>query len=96
MPYRLSTLAEQDLEEIWSYVAADASPATADRLIDAIIDRFELLADQPRMGRLRPEFGEGVRSFTVENHVIYYREDMDVLIARVLHGRRDQAAAWSE
>ncbi len=96
MPYRLSALAERDLEEIWSYVAEDASPATADRLIDAIIDRFELLTEQPRMGRLRPEFGEGVRSFTVENHVIYYRHDRDVLIARVLHGRRDQAAVWSE
>ena len=96
MPYRLSALAERDLEEIWSYVAEDGSPATADRLIDAIIDRFELLAEQPRMGRLRPEFGEGVRSFTVENHVIYYRHDGDVLIARVLHGRRDQAAAWEE
>ena len=96
MPYRLSALAERDLDEIWSYVAEDASPATADRLTDAIIDRFELLAEQPRMGRLRPEFGPGVRSFAVENHVIYYRHDGDVLIARVLHGRRDQAAAWSE
>ena len=96
MPYRLSALAEQDLEEIWSYVAEDASPTTADGLVDAIIKRFELLAEQPRMGRLRPEFGAGVRSFTVENHVIYYRHDGEVLIARVLHGRRDQAAAWSE
>jgi len=73
-----------------------ASPTTADRLIDAIIERFELLAEHPRIGRLRPEFGVGVRSFTVENYVIYYRHDRDVLIARVLHGRRDQAAAWSE
>jgi toxin ParE1/3/4 len=95
MPWRLSPLAERDLEEIWSYVAEDASPDTADRLIDAIVDRFDLLADQPRMGRLRPEFGDNVRSFTVESHVIYYRHDADVLIARVLHGRRDQAAAWS-
>jgi plasmid stabilization system protein ParE len=37
MPYRLSALAEQDLEQIWSYVAEDASPTTADRLVDAII-----------------------------------------------------------
>ena len=96
MLYRLSALAERDLEDVWSYVAEDASPATADRLIDAIIDRFELLTEQPRMGRLRPEFGAGVRSFTVENHVIYYRHDKDVLIARVLHGRRDQIAVWSE
>ena len=96
MRYRLSPLAEQDLEEIWSYVAEDASHATADRLIDAITNRFELLVEQPRMGRLRPEFGEGVRSFTVENYVIYYRHERDVWVARLLHGRRDQIAAWSE
>lgn len=97
MLYRLSTLAEQDLDEIWSYVADDASPKTADRLIDEIVDRFDLLAEQRGMGRARPEFGIGVRSFAVENYVIYYRhEDDDVLIARVLHGRRDQIAAWTE
>ena len=96
MSYRLSALAGRDLEEIWSYVAEDASPTTADRLIDAIFERFELLVEQPRMGRNRPEFGAGVRSFAVENHIIYYRYDEGLLIARVLHGRRDQAAAWSE
>jgi toxin ParE1/3/4 len=96
MPYRLSVHAERDLDEIWSYVVEDASPATADRLIDVIVDRFELLAEQPRMGRLRQEFGEGVRSFTVENYVIYYRHERDILVARLLHGRRDQIAAWSE
>jgi plasmid stabilization system protein ParE len=58
MLYRLSALAEGDLGEIWSYVAEDASPTRADRLLDAIFDRFELLAEQPRMGRNRPEFGE--------------------------------------
>ena len=26
MPYRLSSRAEQDLDEVWSYVAEDASP----------------------------------------------------------------------
>ena len=96
MLYRLSAVAEQDLEEIWSYVAEDASPTTADRLVDAIFDRFELPIEQPRMGRTRPELGEAVRSVVVESYVIYYRHDQDVLIARVLHGRRDQAAAWSE
>lgn len=96
MPYRLSALAEQDLDEIWSYVAEDANSETADRLIDAIVERFELLAEQPRMGRLRPEFGAGVRSLAVENLVIYYRHDGEILVARVLHGRRDQTAAWSE
>jgi toxin ParE1/3/4 len=70
MPYRLSPLAERDLDEVWSYIAEDASPAMADRLSDAIFDRFELLVEQPRMGRNRPEFGDGVRSFVVESYVI--------------------------
>ena len=96
MRYRLSALAEQDLHEIWFYIAEEATPTTADRLIDALFDRFELLGDQPRIGRSRPEFGDGVRSFVVESYVIYYRHAEGVLIARVLHGRRDQAAAWSE
>jgi hypothetical protein len=39
MPYRLSALAERDLDDIWTYVAEDASPTTAARLIDDIIDR---------------------------------------------------------
>ena len=96
MSYRLSSLAERDLDEIWSYVAEDASPATADRLVDDIIHRFDLLAEPPGMGRARPEFGIGVRSVAVANYVIYYRQEgNDVLIPRVLHGRRDQIAAWS-
>ena len=48
------------------------------------------------MGRRRPEFGPDVRSFVVEKHVIYYRPEKELLIARVLHGTRDQAAAWQE
>jgi toxin ParE1/3/4 len=96
MRYRLSELAEQDLLETWLHVAADASVERADRLLEAIGQRFELLAEHPRMGRQRPEFGSDVRSFVVENHVIYYRPEKELLIARVLHGSRDQIAAWQE
>jgi plasmid stabilization system protein ParE len=72
MRHRLSELAESDLREIWRYVAADTSVERADRLLEAIGDGLDLLAEHPRIGRRRPEFGAGVRSFAVENHVIYY------------------------
>ncbi len=96
MRYRLSELAENDLREIWQYVAADTSADRADQLLEAIGQRFEVLAEQPRMGRRRPEFGPDVRSFVVERHVIYYRPEKELLIARVVHGSRDQGAAWQE
>ena len=54
MAFRLSGLSELDLAEMWSYVAEDAGPTTADRLLDAIVDRFALLAERPGIGRLRP------------------------------------------
>ena len=47
------------------------------------------------MGRVRDEdIGGGTRSFLVGEHVIVYRvRNADVLILRVVHGRRD-LAAW--
>jgi hypothetical protein len=32
----------------------------------------------------------------IDNIRYDYRHEGEVLVARVLHGRRDQAAAWSE
>jgi toxin ParE1/3/4 len=66
----------------------------ANGLIDDIMDRVALLASQPHAGRLRDELAVGLRSFPVQNHIIYYRpEPSYILIARVLHGSRDQASA---
>ena len=53
--YRLSALAELDLDEIWLYVAQDSSVARADRLIDEIVRRFGLLAAHPEAGRARDD-----------------------------------------
>ena len=54
------------------------APRPPTELVHAFVERFELLAEQPTMSRLRPEFSEDVRSFTVENYVIYYRYEGDV------------------
>ena len=48
MAYRLSGLAEQDLEEIWAYVAEHASSSAADQLVDAVVHQLERLVQQPR------------------------------------------------
>lgn len=92
MAHRIAPIAEADLDDIWLYVAKESgSIEVAHRLIDAITERFLALASFPRIGRLRDEeLGPGYRSLAVGEHVIVYCiEDDDVLILRVVHGRRD-------
>jgi toxin ParE1/3/4 len=81
--------AEIDLEEIWLFIAAD-NIAAADRLLDRIGTIFEMLTENPQAGRLRPELGMSIRSFTVGNYIIFYEAFPNgVEIVRVLHGARD-------
>lgn len=82
-------LARADLLDIWNYVADD-SPAKADRLLDTINTQCQTLARFPKMGRQRNELGASLRSFPVDNYVIFYREvAKGIEIIRVLHGARD-------
>jgi toxin ParE1/3/4 len=92
MAHRVTPQAEADLDGIWYYVAKESgSMEIANRLIDSITDRFVLLAGFPYLGRVRDDdFGLGSRSVGVGDYVILYCvEAEDVLILRVVHGRRD-------
>jgi toxin ParE1/3/4 len=92
MPHRVSPRAEADLDDIWFYAAKESGSAEiANHLIDTITNRFLLLAGFLYIGRSRDEdFGPGCRSLAVGEYVIVYCvENEDVLILRVVHGRRD-------
>ncbi len=92
MSHYLAPQAAVDLDDIWYYVAKDSgSVEIADQLIDSISERFFLLAGHPYLGRPRDDdLGIGLRSFPVGEYVIVYLvEDKDVLVLRVVHGRRD-------
>jgi toxin ParE1/3/4 len=81
--------AQADLIEIWDYIAQD-SEESADAFLDTLNERFDLLADQPQLGRERPELGEGIRSFPIGRYLVYYRALRDgIEIERVLHSARD-------
>ena len=80
--------ARADLIEIWRYVAADSSGA-ADRLLDEIEQKLEMLSASPRLGPARPDIAEGVRLFPVRRYVILYREVPDgIEVVRIVHGMR--------
>ncbi len=92
MAHRVAPLVEADLDNIWYYVAKESgSLEIANRLIDSITNRFLLLSQHPYLGRTRADdFGAGSRTFAVGEYVILYQIIQDeVLILRVVHGRRD-------
>jgi len=91
---RKSVLAEQDLDEIWLYIAPDNITA-ADALIDKIAEKCALLAAHPELGRTRPEIMEDVHSFAVGNYILFYRpQPGGIELVRVLHGARDLPNAF--
>lgn len=96
MAFRISADAEADLEEVWTYIAVESgSPDIARRFIETIAARFEVLAEHPQLGRQRNDLRQELRSHPVGNYVIFYRiVDNDILVLRVIHGRRDISASF--
>mgnify|MGYP001258239030 FL=1 len=88
-------LAKIDLADIWDYIAED-NESRADAFIDAIDQKFHVLAERPAMGRPRDELAEGIRSFPIGQYIIFYQPvPGGVEIVRVLHGARDIDAIFN-
>jgi toxin ParE1/3/4 len=82
-------LAQEDLIEIWEYIADD-SIDRADAFIDIIDGKLRTLAAQPMMGRARDELMAGLRSFPVGRYILFYELVTDgIALVRVLHSARD-------
>ncbi len=78
--------------DIWAIARriANENLAAAERFIEVIDEKADLLAKAPAMGRQRDELSRGIRSFPVGAYVIFYRKTKKgIQIARVLHGARD-------
>ncbi len=85
---RLTEQAEDDILEIWEYIAADNISA-ADRLVDRFTETYEKLAQNPGMGVKQEQYRTGLRCFPVGKYIIFYTVGVDELIIyRVLHGAR--------
>ena len=86
-----SSEAIADLAQIWEWIAERSSIHAADILRTRIESTLQpTLAAHAGLGRARPEFGSGVRSFPIAPYVVFYQiAQNDVQILRVLHGHRD-------
>lgn len=80
--------ADEDLIDIWRYIARD-NPAAADRLLDTIERRWQQLAGHPSSGVARDDIAPGLRHLTAGRYLILYRVGRGrIEILRVLHDRR--------
>jgi toxin ParE1/3/4 len=84
---RTST-SEADMIEIACYIARDNMIA-AERWLDTIDEKLELIATAPNIGRLRSHLLAGLRTFPVGQYIIFYRPiENGIEVLRVLHGAR--------
>lgn len=80
---------ENDLREIWQYIAEQSAKA-ADAMLGRIERTFQMLAEHTRSGRVRPELVSDLRSFPVESYMIFYFIVIDgIEVVRVMHAQRD-------
>jgi toxin ParE1/3/4 len=80
--------ADADLLDIWVFIARDNMRA-ADRLLDRIARKCDLLAEYPELGPARSDIAPGLRMLVVRDYLVLYRiADDGVEIVRVVHGAR--------
>ncbi len=85
--------AAEDLLDLWTYIAQDDLDA-ADRMLDRIQAKLDLVAQRPLIGRGRPGLADDLRSVTVGNAVIFSRPIPDgIALVRVVSRYRDLETA---
>jgi toxin ParE1/3/4 len=96
---RLLEVAEQDLVELVSYLAAE-NPGAAVETLDRIEIRLQTLTAHPFVGRLpqAPKLTAlGYRILVIDPYLVFYKvKGQTVLVHRILHGARDFLSLLSE
>ena len=88
--YRLSKKAAADLDGIHEYSVENFGAVQARNYLNRLHERFEILAQQPMLGRQADHFAPKLRRYEYRSHVTFYiPEDGSVMIVRVLHKSMD-------
>jgi toxin ParE1/3/4 len=87
----VSVEARAQLDELYDYVAAAASPATALRFTNDILDQLEGLQDFPSRGTMREDILPGLRTvgFRRRLTVAFVVEPKTVLVLGIYYGGQD-------
>ncbi|MYF76132.1 MAG: type II toxin-antitoxin system RelE/ParE family toxin [Acidobacteria bacterium] len=87
---RLAESAVRDLEDLRRWYARQGVPEAGTRTLRRIRDSIGILAEQPEMGRVVPEFGQGslLELIRPPFRIVYRRESEGVAIVRVWRSER--------
>ncbi len=92
MNYKISKLAESDLENIWLYTFEEWSLEQADYYYDLIMDEIEYIAENPKTGKDFNVVRKGYFRSRVKSHFKFYKinlKEEKVEITRILHQQMD-------
>lgn len=70
--YRIRALAQADLESIWLYTFEQWGITQADSYLEALIQRFEWLAENPSLGKRRDDVKQGYFCFPEGRYLVFY------------------------
>ena len=86
---RRTARAEQDLIEIWRYIARE-DPAAADRVLDRLERKTKLVARHPFLGRPRADILLELRQTSSGSYLIFYRllAEGGIEVLRYFHAAR--------
>ena len=90
MKVRLTESAINDLRELLLYYEEQLVPQVGQRFVTEILDRIEILIDNPDIGRVVPEFStDNIRELIHKPfRVVYLRESSTIFIIRVWRSER--------
>jgi toxin ParE1/3/4 len=89
--YQLTNKAVDDLANIWDYTVDVWSEVQADKYYNYLLDCFQNLADNPKLGRIYGEVTEHLLGYRATQHIIFFKKmsKTKIEIVRILHTRMD-------
>jgi len=86
--YRLTPDARSDLIGIRQFTLEQWGVAQSNKYLSELRSTLHLIAENPSLGKPRPDVGANVSSFPHASHVIYYIEhEQQLVVFGVLHKR---------
>lgn len=87
---RLTIAAKGQLKSIWHYTFETWGEQKADAYLTEIEKKLNMLAENPKLGRSRPDVKANYYSIKVNKHIVFYLfSEQYVDVIGVLHERMD-------